>query len=121
MSSRVPVMVRRYVVDIAGIFAVTAPRIAHIVKEIRTKRMPPEPPTFREALIRHVHRTEPNIANATNIPTAMVHARRIGLAKGQQVVIASMNCMHERDDVGRPIREFQAEVLRVELDRLIDV
>ena len=121
MSSSIPTNVRWYVVDIAGIFAVTAPRIAHVVKEIRTERVPPQTPTFCVAFIGHVHRAEPDIANASNIPTAMVHARRIGLTKGQHVMITSMNCMHERDYVCRTIRELQTEVLRVEVDCLVDV
>ena len=71
-----PALFLRDVVDVAGIFRETAPRIAHVVEVVGAEHVTAETPAFGPALVVHAHGAEPDIVDARDVPTAMMEAGR---------------------------------------------
>ena len=100
-----PLAAGRNVVDVMRVLAIASPRIAHIVEEIRAKNVTSQSPPGEVAVICHLHRAESDIIYRFDIPAAVVKAARIGFCKGNQMMIAAVNAVHERDPVSCSIRK----------------
>ena len=66
-----------------------------------------ETPAFLEALLRHEARTQTDIVDRRDVPAQMMQARTFGLHEGDHVMVASVDAVHERDEVTGTIRETQ--------------
>ena len=83
--------------------------------------MAAEAPALGEALVGHAHGAEPDFLDAGNVPAAMVEAGRGGFHQRQHMMIAAVDAVHERHQVGGAVGQAQAELALVEFDRGVDV
>src|SRR4029079_13859210 len=113
-----PAFVLRDVVDVAGIFRETAPRITHVVEIVRAQHMTAKTPALGPAFVVHAHGAEADVVEAGDVPTAMVEAGRARLHQSEQMMVAAVDAVHESDEVGGAVRQAQAKRALVELDRL---
>ena len=107
----------RHIVDVGGIFAETAPRIADVVEEIRPEHMTPEAPALVVTLAEHMHRADADLVDASDVPAEVMMARRVRSRERDHVVVAAVDSVQERDVVARMVGKPQAQHARVELDR----
>jgi hypothetical protein len=65
----------------------------------------------------HAHRAEADIVDARNIPAAMVETGRDGFHQRKEMMIAAVDAMHERDEIGGAVGQAQAKRPFIEGDR----
>ena len=84
---------------------------------IRAQHVPAKAPALGPALVMHPHRAEADIIHAGNIPAAMVKARRDGFYQCEKVMIAAVDPVHERDEIGSAIGKPKTKRTLIEFDR----
>src|SRR4029077_13202881 len=101
------------VIDVAGILGITAPRIANVEEVVRPHNMPAGSPARAETAICHLHGSNADLVDRIDIPTAMVEPGRRRLPERKHMMIASVDAVHERDELAAAVREPQAEHLMI--------
>src|SRR6202022_4919404 len=109
-----PIAVGRNVVDVRGIFGVASPRVPNIVEVVRPQLVTSQAPAGTKTLVCHMHGTDADVVDGTDVPTEMVQARAATLRQSDQVMIATVNTVHESDAVAGSVRKAQAEHARIE-------
>src|SRR6516162_7740433 len=99
MIGALPVVIVGNVIHVGGIFAIAAPRVAHVMEIIGAEDVPAKTPAGGEALVRHLHRAEPDIVDRGYVPAQMMQARTVRLDEGDHVVVAAMDRVHETNPV----------------------
>src|ERR1700736_6387912 len=120
MPLRLPLLGAWDVIDVAGIFGKAAPRVLDVVEIIRAEHVAAEAPAFHVTLVGHVGGADADVVDRAHVPAAMVEARRLRFGKGEKVMVAAVDAVHEGDEV-RPAGEAQSSTARVELERGVDV
>ena len=96
---RLPVLVDRDVVDVAGIFRVAAPRIAHVVEIVGAEHVAAEAPAVGEALVGHVGGADADVVDRADVPEQMMQAGAVRLHERDHVMVAAVDAVHERDQI----------------------
>ena len=88
---------------------------------VGTEDMPTKTPAVGEALVGHVGRADSNVVDRADIPAAMVQARTLGLHECDHVMVATVDAMHEGNEIAGSVRQAKPEHVVIERDRLRDI
>src|SRR2546426_687196 len=116
---RLPVRIRRDVVDVAEVLGQAVPRIADVVQAVRADDVPAEAPAVLVALVEQAAGAHADLVHVADFEARVVEARPVRLDVAEDVVVAAALHAHEGDDVLRAVRELQADDARIEVDHLL--